>query len=372
MWLVTPQLRAIDALHLLEIPLQNDFACRKRTCSIMASSRPEDSDTSQRHVKRRTKVVEFLNFKTDGSLKNGQIQNLSDDELIRKQHMTRTSVASSVTGAAGGAVISLACPVVYVGLAITSAQTTVACINRHRVRREVKQRARNDPNFAKILEEQDRASKKTGDIALGVTVRGTLTAATMGVVGFDTVAQNLLDPGSAALVGSAANAATDVTGTAVQAASHGAAHGASYALSHAAAHAAGGAMDPSNASGPAADHVLTIHNQFTAAHPHAEAGDELLHEATQGISDGVAHFMTGSTGLDFNADSGLHQIQVAWDAADGDLRTEMEFFGQAVVDGGTAELAQPLQQVSDYYVMERARNRRWDQEASQYEKLEDV
>lgn len=335
----------------------------------MASSRPADSDTSQRHVKRSTKVFQFLNFKTDGSLKNGKIQNLSDDELIRKQHMTRTSVASSVTGTAGGAVISLACPVVYVGLAITSAQTAVAFINRHRVRREVKQRARSDANFAKILSEQDRTLKKARDIALGCSVRVVSGAVTMGVVGFDTVAQNLLDPGSAALVWSTTNAATDVTGTAaVQTASHGAAH----VVSQAAAHAAGGAIDPSNASVPAADHVLTIHDQFTAAHPHAEAGDELLHDATQGISDGVAHFMTGSTGLDFNADSGLHQIQVAWDAADGDLRTEMEFFGQAVVDGGTAELAQPLQQVSDYYVMERARNRRWDQEASQYEKLEDV
>lgn len=337
----------------------------------MASSRPEDSDTSQRHVKRGTKVVQFLNFKTDGSLKNGQFQNLSDDELIRKQHMTRTSVASSVTGAAGGAVISLACPVVAVGLAITSAQTTVACINRHRVRREVKQRARNDANFAKILEEQDRTLKKAGDIALGVTVRGALTAGTMGIVGFDTVAQNLLE--NAAVIESIANAATDGTGTAVvQAASHGAAHCASHVVSHAAAHAAGGAMDPSNASSSAADYATTIHQQFTQAHPHAAADDASFHKVTQGISDKVAEVLSGKTGLHFTADSGLHEIQDAWEAAGGHLRTEIAFFEQAVVDGGTAELAQPLQQVSEYVVAEKARKWRWDREASQYEKLEDV
>lgn len=331
----------------------------------MGSSRPESSNTSQRHVKRATKVAEFLNFKTDGSLKKGKIQNLSDNELIRKQHMTRTSVASSVVGVTGGIVITLACPVVAVGLAITSTQMTVACINRHRVRREVKQRARGDVNFAKILTEQDRTSKKARDIALGVSVRAALTVATMGIVGFDTVAQNLTDLGSAAVVGSAADAATDATGTAaaVQAASHGAAHGASYVVSHAAAHAAGEAADPSSASGSAAEHVTTIHQQFTEAHPHAAAGDASFHKVTQGISDKVAEVVSGKTGLQFTADSGLHEIQHVWHEADGDAGTKLVFLEQAVVDGGTAELVQPLQQASEYCVTEKARKWRWNRKA---------
>lgn len=364
-WLVIPHLRAIDALHLLGIPIQNGIACRKQTCRIMGSSRPEDGDTSQRHVKRATKVFEFLNLKTDGSLKNGKIQYLSDNELIRKQHMTRTSVASSVTGVTGGIVITLACPVVAVGLAITSTQMTVACINRHRVRREVKQRARNDVNFAKILSQQDRTSKKAGDIALGVSVRAALTVATMGIVGFDTVAQNLTDLGGAAVVGSAAGAATDATGTAaaVQAASHGAAHGASHVVSHAAVHAAGGAADPSSGTASAADHATTIHQQFTQAHPYAAAGDASLHKATQGISDKVAEVLSGRTGLQFTADSGLHEIQDVWHSADGDAKTKLVFLEQAVVDGGTAELVQPLQQASEYAVAEKARKWRWDHKA---------
>lgn len=67
---------------------------------LSPNPRDSDSDTSQgrRCQKGATKIVEILHYKTDGSLKEGRIQSLSDTELIQKQHLTRTAVASSVTG----------------------------------------------------------------------------------------------------------------------------------------------------------------------------------------------------------------------------------------------------------------------------------
>ncbi|KAH8779804.1 hypothetical protein F5883DRAFT_612991 [Diaporthe sp. PMI_573] len=329
------------------------------------------SDISRRRrcLKRATKLVEVLNFKTDASLKSGKIQKLSDDELIRKQHLTRTSVASSVTGVTGNIVISVACPVAAVGVAISLTQMTIACINRHRVRKQVHQRARSDANFAEMLHEKDRTLKKVGDIAIGVTVRGALTAATMGIVGFDTLAQNFTELGSAA-VDSVTNAAADVTSTATAQAGQAASHGAAHVVSHVATHAAGGAIDPSNATNAAANHA-TIHQQFTNTHPHAAARDEAFHKATQGISDKAAEFMSGKTNLQFNGDSGLHQMQHVWHEFDGDARTKLLFLEQAVADGGLAELAQPLQQVTEGGV-EKARIWRWIRKDNKYEKLEDM
>lgn len=367
----------IDAFQLLQIQLLIDIACRIQTCKIMGWLRPKqrDSDTSRRRRFRKgaTKVVEILHYKTDGSLKKGNIQNLSDTKLIKKQHLTRTSVASSVTGVSAGIVASVACPVAAVGVGISAYTMAVSCINRHRVRKEVKRRAMSDANFAKILHEQDRKREKAFDIAVGVTVRGALAVATMGIVGFDTMGHNFADLGSAAVEG--ANVTTDATSnTAVQAASHGATHVASYGAhhvaSHAAAHAAGGGNDPPDAPNPTANHA-TNHQHFMDKHPHAAALDASFHKVTSGIADKTAEAIIGHTGLQFNGDSGLHQMQQVWHEHDGDAGAKLIFLGQAAVDGGVAEIVQPLQHGIEYGV-EKARSLRWKWKANRYEKLRDM
>lgn len=239
----------------------------------MSCKLPDHIDISLRRrcLERATRCVEILNLKTDTSLKNGKIQHLSNNELIGKQHLTRTSVASSVTGVTGNSIICAACPLAAIGLAINLGQMTVASINRHRVRREVNRRAMSDANFAKIIHEEDRTLKKARDIAIGVGVRGCLVIITMGIVGFDTVAQNLMDLGNVAAE-SATNAAANVTSTTIEQAGQAGSHAAAHLASHAATHVAGGAIDPSNA---VANHP-TIHQQFEYAHPGTAAYDEIV------------------------------------------------------------------------------------------------
>lgn len=357
---------AIDAFQLLEIPLQINIAYRIRTCKIMGGLTPKprdsdgDSDTSQRGrcLKGATKVVEVLHYKTDGSLKKGNIQSLSDAELIKKQHLTRTAVASSVTGVSAGTVISMACPVAAVGVGISAWTMAVSSINRHRVRQEVKQRARNNADFAHALREQDRNRVKARDIAVGVSVRGALSVTTMGIVGFDTMAQNFHDLGSVA-IGSPAAAATDATSNAaVQSVSNGATH----AASHAAVHAAGGAISPPDASNSTA----TIYQHFTEKHPSAAALDASFHKVTSGIAEKTAEVISSHTGLEITGDSSLHEIQDVWHEHAGDAETKLLLLGQVVVDGGMSEMAQPLQQASEYGV-EKARVWHWNWKTNEYE-----
>ncbi|KAJ0122532.1 hypothetical protein J7T55_003045 [Diaporthe amygdali] len=324
-----------------------------------------DSDTSQRRrcQKGATKVVEFLHYKTDGSLKKGNIQSLSDTELIKKQHLTRTAVASSVTGVSAGSIISVACPVAAVGVGISAWTMAVSCINRHRVRQEVKQRARSNADFAKTLREQDRNRKKARDIAVGVSLRGALSVSTMGIVGFDTIAQNFADLGSAT-IGSTAAAATDATSNAaVQSVSHGATH----VASHAAVHATGEAIDPPDVS----DSPATIYQNFKVEHPNAAVLDASFHKVTSGIADKTAEVISSQTGLQITGDSNLHEIQDVWHAHDGDAEAKLILLAQGVIDGGMSEMAQPLQQASEYGV-EKARVWHWNWNTNQYEKLEDM
>lgn len=218
----------------------------------------------------------------------------------------------------------------------------------------------NDAEFAKTLVEQDRNLRKARDIAVGVSVRGALSVGTMGIVGFDSIAQNFADLGNAATESPAAATAQSTSNAAVQSVSHGATH----AASHGAVHVAGGVFDPPDAS----DSKATIHERFTEKHPEVAEYDEAFHNLTSGIGEKAAEIINSQTHLHITSDSSLDQIQDVWH--DGDAETKLNLLSQAVVVGGTSEIAQPLQQATEYGV-EKARVWYWNWDTDQYESFEE-
>lgn len=316
-----------------------------------------------------SKTTEFLNLKPDGSLKSQRIDKLSDEIIIRKQGSTRTGVASTVTGVVGGATLSVGLPLLATGLVISVPQMINSSINRHRVRKEVNKRKNNDdPAFAKLLDERDKTWKKIAQVGLGVGMRGGLMVATMGLVGFENVAQGFLElthPAiESAMAPAAASAAAAAADPAINAASHTASHAGSAA--HPVPHAGGDAA----ASNPAS-HGPTIHDQFKADHPHADMVDSKIHKAASGIIDKTTQAITDHTGLDFNGDTTWNQLDKIWHQADGDPKAQLAIVAQSVVEAAVAEFLTPLQMSTELGV-DKARERRWNrtEERKGFEKLE--
>ncbi|KAA8574932.1 hypothetical protein EYC84_004168 [Monilinia fructicola] len=201
----------------------------------------------------------------------------------------------------------------------------------------------SDANFAKIIHEEDRTLKKARDIAIGVGVRGCLVIITMGIVGFDTVAQKLDGPRECSCrerneCRSECYEYNNRTGRASRIARR---RSPGLARRH--------------TRGWGSNRPLQCRGQ-PSHDPPAVRVRAPRHR-------GAAEFLSGETNLQFNSDSGLEQLQHVWHAADGDPRTKLAFLGQAVIVGGLGELAQPLQQVAEAGV-EKTRKWRWGRSAN--------
>ncbi len=163
------------------------------------------------HLAKRT--VEILNLKTEKSLKDGEPNQLSNDELMAKNSSTRRSVASAVLGAAINIGLSVACPPFAAAAVINTWQLAVSCTNRHRIKREVKRRKQDDKNFKAMYKACDRPTR---DVAIGCCIKSGFAAIGMGIVGFDHIADAFQHVGH--------HAATAAT----QLAAHSAADGVAY------------------------------------------------------------------------------------------------------------------------------------------------
>lgn len=284
----------------------------------------------------------------------------------------------------GGIAISPALPLVAVGLVITVPQLVVTCVNRHRVRREVKRRKDDDSKFAQLLKQRDPTWKKVAHIGLGVGVRGGLTAATMGVVGFEHVIQGFselthpLMESAPAVSAAAASAATAAADPAINATCHAGSHVASHAASHAASHVAshGGSVAPSMSHATASDptsHDLTVHEHFKADHPRIDMLDSKLHKGASGLVDVTIKAITDTTGLEVDGDTNWHQLEERWHDADGSSKTHAKIAGQLGLEAVVSHALTPLQNLTELGV-DKARDVRlnWKQarERERYEKLD--
>jgi len=167
-------------------------------------------------------------LKTEKSLRSGRsnptttktIDQLSDDELLRKNGATRRAVASSVLGIAINIGLAVACPPFAAGAAINAWQIGVSATNRHRVKREVNKRRQDNIVFEKRY---NARNKPVRDVLIACTIKGAFTAATMGIVGFDHIADgfdDLMHHTAAAATHFAANGVGDSAAYATPTGSH--------------------------------------------------------------------------------------------------------------------------------------------------------
>ncbi|KAK2777849.1 hypothetical protein CKAH01_11895 [Colletotrichum kahawae] len=135
-------------------------------------------------------LAENLNLKPNHHLKKENIHKLEHQKLLVLQGSTRRAVSGSVFGVTASSVLTPGCPLFGVSIAVNLCQLAISSMNLHRARRETKSRRLNDESFRKC--EKEYKGKKRHhplvDVALGVTLKATCMTATLGIIGFDNVA----------------------------------------------------------------------------------------------------------------------------------------------------------------------------------------
>jgi hypothetical protein len=138
------------------------------------------------------KIGEATNVVTDRRYKEKAITELSHAELVAAYRSTGRAKASTATGITLNGGASLAVPIFFGAAAFNGHQFTVSYINRRRVKEEVARRKVTVKGFAEWFE-QVAESKETKDLLVGVGVKTAFTTVSFGVVGFDSIGDNITE-----------------------------------------------------------------------------------------------------------------------------------------------------------------------------------
>ena len=271
------------------------------------------------------KAAELFNLKTDRKIRDG-ITDMSDEQLLAKKRATTRSVTSSVTGLSINIALSVIMPAYAAASVVNLWQMGVSAINKHRVRREIKQRRKNKPGFARLERNNSHQFK---DIGIGFGVKAALSAVTLGIIGGGEVINDFHE---FAVHHAAGHLAGSLVGSAVT--QHVVENTTSAAVSHlpAATHTV---PTDSGVSGPIKQWIQLA--EFKAGHPHLTGVDGKIHNLTSGIGDGFAKLLDvdpNITGLNLE-----HQLQHGMSKED-----LMDSVVPIELVGAVSELTQPLQQ----------------------------
>ena len=227
-------------------------------------------------------LIESLTLKTDSSLKDERIDNMSDGKLLAKRASARMSVSSSVTGVILNTTLAAACPIFAGSAVINLWQLGVSLSNRHRAKEEISKRRTTKTGLEKeqfetIVNENDHRAR---DILLGCTMKTACTVMALGIVGFDNVLDNF------------------------------------------AAHAASSAMGPDLANPSSWDHGVStsaagtelteghLHTaeEFKEAHPHIGGADLALHNAVNQPGDIILKDMAQLSHMDLTSETAWPEV----------------------------------------------------------------
>lgn len=218
--------------------------------------------------------------------------------------------------------------------------------NRHRVKREIEERSKRDPDFAAILAEHDHPFV---DVLTGCTTRAVFIILSFGLVGGEHIVEgfhqlhHLTDHVASTPIDSAPN---DTAGNIVS-------HQATGANCHAEQTTEYPQAGHSGSSQNGTPNNNIWDKQFHTKHPSGAHFDDVVKSATGGVSDKAAHALGAHTqhAIDNNIYSAeLHKIlSHEWHSPSGHTG---KVVAQAVLVGAYGELLQPLTQAVDIGVDE--------------------
>jgi len=138
------------------------------------------------------KVGEATNVVTDRRYKEDAIEKLTHGQLVAAYRSTGRTKASTSTGIGLNGGASLVVPIFAGAAGFNGYQFTINYINRRRVKEEVARRKATVPGFAEWFE-KEAESKETKDMLVGASVKTAFTTVSFGVVGFDSIGDNVTE-----------------------------------------------------------------------------------------------------------------------------------------------------------------------------------